>query len=785
MKATLFDALQLALADAAKFNKGVQEGPATLLWTDAEGQWGSVVSRLRVAGMPILRLGEYDLATLQGPAIWLRCALARQLPEIELGDEVPVLYLPGVSRGDLRAIEDCPRYLQPLAELQYRGLFWTQVNAKDWTVNAFLTSRKGGLGLDVAQDRSTQEAMLRALDVLMDTPLSQLAGKRLEATDFDQLLVADPVRDVLTWMNDPTGTRNRWGGGRWAAFVGRCRQDLGLHPEKDGDLTAAERLAARDGAWGQVWERYAEAYGRYPQVLALLRRVGLPSDLFADSAGYPKVNDEAEVQLRGDLEGLFQLSMPEAQKKLNTLEQKHAPRRNHLWARMGLAPLAKALEHLSRLEALAGTSLTGTVAEMASRYREQLWRIDGAAVAAIGCLQAKADMNAIESALKAIYLPWLEDCTQRFQDQVRLEGGLDGSPVLKEPEVAPYVASLCLVFVDGLRYDIAHRLTELLQAAGYEVQLGAAWTSVPSVTASGKAWVSPIAQRVAGGPGDEDFEPGVKGEGKPLNNHHFRRLLAEEGWQSLTPSECGDVKGKAWTEVGDLDSYGHQKGLRLARDMERLLPPIVERIQELVEAGWRHVRVVTDHGWLLVPGGMPKVDLPRFLAETRWGRCALLKEHAKSDFLTLGWSWAPEVPIVMAPGISSFIAGAEYAHGGLSLQESLVPVIHITAKAIEDGKPQVEIRSVQWSGLRCRIEILEAASSPWGRHGEGASSLRVDIRSKAADPASSLVDRAKPVQDGKASLVVSNDEAEGQAAFLVIYDEAGDLLAKQHTVIGE
>ena len=770
---SLFNALQLALAEAAKFNKSVQEGPAAILWSDAERQWASVVSRLRAAGMPILSLGEYDLAALQGPAIWLKCALARTLAEVTLGEGVPVLYLPGVSRADLRAIESCPRHLQPIAELQYRGVFWTQVNAKDWTVNAFLSSKKGGMGLEIGQDKATQEAMLRALDALMDTPIEQLAGKHLKAADFDHLLVADPVRDVLTWMNAPVATRTSWGEGRWAAFVGRCRQDLGLHPEKDGELTAAERLAARQGTWSQVWERYAEAHARYPHVLELLRRVGSPQDMFADTEGYPKANDDAEAALRTELESLGHLSRTEARKLLDGLEQRHAGRRHQLWAQMGLAPLAQALEHLAALGMLASTPLHGSVAEMAARYREHMWHIDSAAVSAMGCVHAKPDQAAVESVLRTLYVPWLEDCALHLQEQAKLEGGIGGSPILKEPEPPAYVAGLCMVFVDGLRYDIAQRLVGRLQAAGHQIEQDTAWTSVPSVTASGKAWVSPVAHRVAGSASDSDFEPGVKGEGKALNTHHFRRLLAEEGWQFLTPSECGEVSGKAWTEAGDLDHYGHENGLKLARDMDRLVLPIVERIQELVEAGWRRIRVVTDHGWLLVPGGMPKVDLPKYMANTRWGRCAVLKENAKTDFLTLGWGWAPEVPIAMAPGISSFIAGVEYAHGGLSLQESLIPVINIKAKASK-SKPALEVKTIQWNGLRCRIEV--------GGNGAG---LWADVRAKAADASSSMVDKAKPVQDGKASLVVSNDEAEGQAAFVVIYDESGELLAKQHTVIGE
>lgn len=768
-------ALIRSLRDSVSFNGGTQAAPACILWPDKDRHWEAVVSRLQCEVPELLVLGEYDPSNRAGPAIWLKCAVARTLSEVSLpAGAVPVLYLPGVSRRDLRAIEDCPRHLQPIAELQYRGVFWTQVNAKDWTVNAFLSSKKGGLGLEVGQDKASQEAMLRALDALMDTPVEQLAGKHLEAADFDHLLVADPVRDVLTWMNGPVATRTSWGAGRWAAFVGRCRQDLGLHPEKDGELTAAERLAARQGAWSQVWERYAEAYARYPHVLELLRRVGLPPDMFADSAGYPKANDDAEALLRAELGGFAQLTRTDAQKKLVELEGRHAERRHQLWAQMGLAPLAQALEHLAKLGALASSPLLGNVAEMAARYREQMWHIDSAAVSAMGCAHTKPDLAAVETVLRSLYLPWLEESAVHLQEQAKLEGGIGGSPVLKEPEPAAYVAGLCMVFVDGLRYDVAHRLVALLQAAGHDIQLDAAWTSVPSVTASGKPWVSPIAHRVTGSTSDSDFEPGVKGEGKALNTHHFRRLLAEEGWQYLTSSESGDVSGKAWTEAGDLDNYGHQNGMKLARDMDRLVLPIAERVQELAEAGWRRIRVVTDHGWLLVPGGMPKVDLPKYMADTRWGRCAVLKENAKTEFLTLGWGWAPEVPIAMAPGISSFIAGAEYAHGGLSLQESLMPVINVKTKSSGQSKPTVEVKAIVWNGLRCRIEVGGNASGVWA-----------DIRAKAADASSTLVSTAKPVQDGKASLVVSNDEAEGQAAFVVLYDESGDLLAKQHTVIGE
>jgi len=98
------------------------------------------------------------------------------LPE----DRPPILYLPGVSRQDLRAIEGCPDYLKPLAELQYRGTIWSQINGKDWTILAYLKSDQGGLGVDVAADNDTKAALPPAFGRLLDEKIASLNGKRLE-----------------------------------------------------------------------------------------------------------------------------------------------------------------------------------------------------------------------------------------------------------------------------------------------------------------------------------------------------------------------------------------------------------------------------------------------------------------------------------------------------------------------------------------------------------------------------------------------------------------------------
>jgi len=122
--------------------------PAAILWTDQDGVWRPVVSRLRSELSHLFTLGEYDGQTRTGPTIWLKCIVGRTLTESPPPDVTPILYLPGVSRQELRAGGDCRPAYQPLVELLFRGRAWHQENGKDWSVEAFLVADEG-LGLEV------------------------------------------------------------------------------------------------------------------------------------------------------------------------------------------------------------------------------------------------------------------------------------------------------------------------------------------------------------------------------------------------------------------------------------------------------------------------------------------------------------------------------------------------------------------------------------------------------------------------------------------------------------
>ena len=117
---TLLESVRSSLTQASRYNPGDTVAPVAELWTDADGQWQPVVEQLRGIMPGLLTLGEYAPPTRTGPAIWLKCVIEPSVrkdkfPELQWPDDaVPVIYMPGVSRQSLRAVEECPDGLKPI-----------------------------------------------------------------------------------------------------------------------------------------------------------------------------------------------------------------------------------------------------------------------------------------------------------------------------------------------------------------------------------------------------------------------------------------------------------------------------------------------------------------------------------------------------------------------------------------------------------------------------------------------------------------------------------------------
>jgi hypothetical protein len=786
----IFDALIQSLSRAGEYNRDDQVAPAVILWPDKERQWEPLLPMLRARLPQLLTLGAYDIRSKTGPAIWLRCMIGRNatsplLPEANWPacashadrpeSTIPILYLPGVSRQELRAVAECPPTLMPLAELQYRGAFWSQVNHKDWTVLAFLQSADGGLGLDVARDNATLDAMKTALAKLAETDVKELTGHRLEASDFHALLSPDPVREILIWINDPQASQARMSTEQWDSFCHYCKDKFKFHPTKDGTLRAVELMAGRKDSWEQVWNRFREAPKHYPNLPGWLRKAKpQEDDLFLKDSDevWPQTNDIHETALRTALKACENKPAKNVIEIVRELERIHAKRRDWVWAELDLAPMAVALKHLAIMSEICAKPVAGgTLDDLVSAHLNGGWSADAAVIDALGVVKKMEDVEAVQAVIRAVYAPWLEACATAFQSLVKKNFAAIQS---KAPaDIRDIAKGTVIVFADGLRFDLAHMLKARLAEQGHQFELDWRWTALPSVTPTAKPAVSPIADLFTGDETCQEFKPKLKDSGKNLTNDQFIKLLEERGCQVLNDKKIGEPDGIAWIEYGHIDTTGHQEGWKLAKRFQEELNGLCEIITMLLDGGWKKARVVTDHGWLLLPGGLPKVDLPKFLTETQWGRCAHIKEGVHSDLPTVPWHWASTVHFAVPPGIGVFKTSLEYTHGGLSLQECLVPELTISSAA--PVMADVAITSVKWIGLRCRIQASASAAG-----------LVADIREMIADQATSVVSKPKGIEvDGQTSLLVPNDRNAGKQATVVLVDANGNVVAKFPTVIGD
>lgn len=747
-----------------------QAAPAAVLWTDPKGEWRGLVELLLARVAELLVLGEYRPESRTGPAIWLRCVVDRALDAPKLPEErAPILYLPEVARQQLRAGQDCPPALQPLVELMYRGALWLQPNGSDWGVTSFLTSPRA-LGLDVARDRATTDALLRALPEVALTPLTQLANKHLQADDFDRMLAGDVVRDLLRWMGDAEATRARLAASGWEAFRNRCREELGFDPESEADVVAGERLGRGDGPWAAVWERFAEAPASYGDIAGLLRRSRPAGDLPFARERWPDLNDQDEAAVREALAGLPALPHGEACARVASLEAQHGARRGWVWARMGLAPMARVLEPLARLATAARTALGGTTPDdVAAAYLERGWQADASAWEALAA-SPTADEACAAAAVGHLLEPWLADSARAFQEACERAAlpGRGGQPRVEAGD------DVCILFADGLRFDLGQRLAERLQATGCRVSVGRRWAALPTVTATAKPAVTPLADTIQGDALGGDFGARLEESGKPANAVNLRAAMEQRGYQILGGDGFDaplSHPARGWLEAGEIDALGHEFPSRLPRLLDEELDRLAERIRGLLDAGWAAVRVVTDHGWLWLPGGLPRVDLPKHLTESRWARCAVIAGGSTPEVPRAPWHWNASQWFATAPGIACFNKSEAYAHGGLSIQECLTPDLLIEPAA-EQGA-SATITSVTWRGLRCFVEVT-------CRGGPVTADLRLERPSGA-----SVAAAPKSVEaDGSVSLVLPDDEHEAAALVLVLVDAQGRILTHQGTRVG-
>lgn len=388
-----------------------------------------------------------------------------------------------------------------------------------------------------------------------------------------------------------------------------------------------------------------------------------------------------------------------------------------------------ALEHaIVMREALSSAELAvESLADGVRRYRASWWQIDRSYrrcayhLRRYGQIQVMGPVSAwVERAYVNNFLLPLSD---RWGDQVASLTSWDSQGLLPqrrffETYVQPFRDRGQKVFVivsDALRYEVAAEFTErLLSANRWEAELEAVLGSLPSYTQLGMAalmpgreWaVDPVTATVTV---DGKSASGTAGRAGILSRHcdGAATALQAEDFLSLNTKTEGRALMRDHNVIyifhNRIDSVGDDlktEGKTLEA-VEQAFDELDQLIKKVANINGTNMLLTADHGFLFQQEAVVDADMTALPEADEWtnrnrrfaiGRGITPSPGVKvfsASALGLVGDWSVAFPLSLGrfPLQGS---GKRFVHGGISLQEVLVPVVRIH-KARTDDTTRVSV----------------------------------------------------------------------------------------------
>jgi uncharacterized protein (TIGR02687 family) len=273
--------------------------------------------------------------------------------------------------------------------------------------------------------------------------------------------------------------------------------------------------------------------------------------------------------------------------------------------------------------------------------------------------------------------------------------------------ITPYLEKENRIFViisDALRYEAGADLcARLLKEARFEASIEPMIATVPTFTQLGMAALLPHEELTLEGKGsviaDGISTQGTYNRDKILNQstkNRAKAITAGEFIQATTP-----VKpiGRNWIKDFDviyiysntIDKAGEEEEEKLFHRIEEEFDHIFQLLKQIVNTGGNNVIITADHGFLYQTTSIAESDFANFKVEgkvSKQNRRFVLGHQLKTEKGAMHFSSEDlglhgDTEVVIPKSINRLRqqgSGSRYVHGGMSLQELIVPVIHFSKK---------------------------------------------------------------------------------------------------------
>ncbi|WP_313558813.1 PglZ domain-containing protein [Ruminiclostridium cellobioparum] len=263
--------------------------------------------------------------------------------------------------------------------------------------------------------------------------------------------------------------------------------------------------------------------------------------------------------------------------------------------------------------------------------------------------------------------------------------------------ISKYDKPCAVIIADALRFEMGKEIFDILSDT-YTKKITSLVASLPSVTEIGMASLLPGVRLDIGVSGEKlqihEYEKSHVLNNKEQRLDYFFEMAGNtaitynlnEFWDKPLETVKNETVGKKRVVIfsSEIDNAGHIEDSSVQL-FPTLLSKITAVIKKVINAGINRVVVVSDHGFILTNGleEWKKVEVPKELkgiAKKR--RYIASTSKVEGNYITkssssLGHEGNLYFNFPRGVQVFPYSGGAMFLHGGISLQEMIIPVIEI------------------------------------------------------------------------------------------------------------
>jgi len=725
-----------------EFNEYFQSSNAELiLWLDPERQWRGVIEHLK----DDFRIVEFNGSQLEVKA------------EVELTwdkGERPkfVLYLGGLSRDDLTVLKEYEfsgkvfeeTILQALA--QWGLEFEREHEPQLQEMLPILVTRFATKSMSFWKDRLTPEN-LRALlfdpdDIRKMLAQPEITTQELEEKEtyqvfcdyaMDRLAGPDP-RDCKPqkWAECFTGylilTEVRAASGRDTSFPQFDIAYADDRHEKEclSFLKEWMRNATYKDDFKRLSEKVEKKYDLSSWAVSQKTLVDSESSLVLERASEKSML--SRINAAGTLKELRSLVASESNIILEMS--------SHFWSNEGETVAWKALDVVRRIMTAIGRASsemeeTDSASEMAQKYRDDWWKIDNDYRTFRLQTDANDKLKTLSRHARTIYRDYQNQLNKKFLNLISKQRDLSiqGFPYQSNfwEKIASSKKRRAVILVDALRFELGQDLMGRCQQSMRDAEISCEplIASLPTLTPIGMSFLIPardIKVDVVDGnwrvqSKDSTGNLAVAAERKKVIKKRHPKSAIFDNLEALISASDVDLKqgNPIVVFTRELDCLGHDSGLlNLSLDyLGEYLNGLSKGIKRLTTAGIEEIHIASDHGFIIIEDVIDADKIP-FGKDTSilyaGHRCLVGKNLPDNLGVVFDLPNSDGLKFCVPQGTGMFKKRGknDFLHGGLSLQEILVPYVRVTVRKVHPKYGAKFKAPATVHNLIFEVEILRA-----------------------------------------------------------------------------